>query len=174
MTTSIAPNQSQSCFSVSHTRFTPSWNYTRSLSSRSSRSQFWEAQQLFSLQPQFPVWTLRGTNRHRRSARGRRTQTAARKRLTGTERPEEECWRSWSRGAVRRRSGLWSQRMNSGLWGEIFPRTMSWVSGLSRRVSFVNVNLVLFNPVQSHSSTGVIHLPSANCGLAPSLQTIWQ
>lgn len=35
MTTSIGLSQSQAYFSVSRKRFTPSWNYTRSLSSRS-------------------------------------------------------------------------------------------------------------------------------------------
>lgn len=142
MTISIALSQSRSYFSVSHTRFTPSWNYTRSLSSR-SRIKKHNNNNSFSLLLQCPVWTVHERNRHRQSAKHRRTRTPARRRTTGNERLVEECWRSWSRGAVRRISGLWSQRMNSGLWEKIFPRTRSWVSGLSRRVSYLNFNLVL-------------------------------
>lgn len=101
------------------------------------------AQQLFSSLLMCPVWTVLETNRHRQPVEDRRTQIQAQIQTTGSEKPVEECWRNWSRGAVKRISGLCSQRMNSGLWEKRFRRTMSWVCGPSRRVSSVDVNLVL-------------------------------
>ena len=156
MTIGTALSQSQSDFSVPNKRLTPSWNDTRSLLSRPLIKKQLSS---FHKPPPRPVWTVPGTKRQ--SVRLRKTRTPAQRPTTGTERVAEECWRSWSRGAVSRRSGLWSLRMNSGLWAKISPRTTSWVCGLSPRVCYVE--LTELKSVRSHPLNGH-HVPNANCG----------
>lgn len=151
MTISIALSQSQWGFSVSRT---PSWIWHPQLASSPLKTG--SRQQPFSPPPPLLAWTAPETSRRRRPATVRLTRRRAQSRTTGSGRRPEECWRSWSRGAVSRRSGLRSQRMSSGLWGRTSPRTMSSVSGPSRRVSWVQ-----FHRIKSRESGWL--LSGANC-----------
>lgn len=132
MTIASVLSQSRSDFSIS-VHVSAILKYHPQFAKSSSKPG---AQQPPLFLPPCSAWTVPETSRHRQEAKGRQTRRPARRRTTGIERRAEECWRSWSRGAVKRRSGLWSQRMNSGRWEKILPQTMSLVSGLLPRVSY--------------------------------------
>lgn len=104
------------------------------------------------------LWTDPETNGRRPSAQVRRIRTPVRRGAARIGRRAEECWRSWSRGAVRRISGLRSQRMSSGLWERTSPRTTSWGSGPSRKVNYTNT----FDHKENSTARG-----------APAFQSRW-